>query len=170
METSRRWLREQATKKNDTDVLEKVDSLENLDFYEDDHDRFFQQYLLVNAYKGAMHNTDAIPEIEKAKSQYEDYKDYDWYGVWEVSSKVLQQDLYVADVRAIKELDLPVFLFQGRYDWNVPSVLAESWLDNLKAPQKEIIWFENSGHGPLEEEPKVFNKAMINILDGIEIQ
>ena len=168
MKISRNWLKEQATKKSDQLALNKIDSLENLAFYKDEHDRFFQQYLLVNEYGGAQHNKEATSEIEKAETMYEDYQDYDWYAVWGVSSSILQKDLYVADVRDITKLDVPVVLFQGRYDWNVPSILAESWLNNLQAPKKKIIWFENSGHGPLEEEPKIFNKSMINILGEID--
>lgn len=165
MKISRNWLREQALEKDNQAALKKIDSLENRTFFKDDHDRFVQQYLLVNAFGGALHNKDAIPEIEKAVNQYEDYQGYDWEGVWAASAAVLQKEFYVADVRNIKTLDIPVILFQGKHDWNVPSVLAAAWLHDLEAPKKEIIWFENSGHGPLEEEPKAFNEAMLSILD-----
>ncbi|MEO0896819.1 MAG: alpha/beta hydrolase [Bacteroidota bacterium] len=168
MKISQNWLKEMAIENDDKLALAKLDSLAKPDMYADEHDRFFQQYLLVNDYKGALHNTDAIPEMEKAQTGYEDYKDYDWYGVWEASSKVLQKDFYVQDVREIKALAVPVILFQGRHDWNVPSVLAEAWLDQLQAPKKEIIWFENSGHGPLEEEPKAFNEAMMAVRQKLE--
>lgn len=164
MEISRKWVKEKAQEAKDEAALQKIDSLEDVSNYKDEHTRFFNQYLLVNQYGGAVHQDKTLAEVEKAETIYEDYQNYDWYAVWNASSSVLQKDLYVADVRDIKELKVPVVLFQGRFDWNVPSVLAESWLDDLKAPQKEIIWFENSGHGPLEEEPKEFNQAMIQIL------
>ncbi|MCC6684174.1 MAG: alpha/beta hydrolase [Bacteroidia bacterium] len=35
-------------------------------------------------------------------------------------------------------------------------------MKKLTAPKKEIVWFENSGHEPLEEEPKEFNQAIID--------
>jgi len=164
MEISRNWVREKAMEAKDEIALQKIDSLEDVSNYESEHDRFFNQYLIVNQFGGAVHQEKTLTEVEKAETMYEDYKNYDWYAVWNASSSVLQKDLYVADVRDIKELKVPVVLFQGRFDWNVPSVLAESWLDDLKAPQKKIIWFENSGHGPLEEEPKEFNQAMIQVL------
>lgn len=164
MRISQSWLREQATKKNDTITLAKLDSLQNLSFFKGEHDRFVHQYVLVNQYGGALHNLDALPEIEKAQSFYEDYKEYDWVGAWQTSAQFLQKEFYSSDVREIKELKIPVVLFEGRYDWNVPAVLAQTWLDNLKAPQKQIIWFENSAHGPLEKEPKAFNKAILEQL------
>jgi pimeloyl-ACP methyl ester carboxylesterase len=167
MKISRNWLRKLAIENNDQLTQSRIDSLENLEYYEDEHDRFFHQYLLVNEFGGAVYNKASLAELEKAENMYEDYKDYDWYKVWAVSSKVLQNDLYVADVRNITHLDVPVFLFEGRHDWNVPAVLAESWLNKLQAPKKKIIWFENSGHGPLEEEPKIFNKAVISVIEEI---
>ena len=57
-----------------------------------------------------------------------------------------------------------MYFIAGRHDWNVPAVLVEEFVNKLQAPIKEIIWFENSGHGPLEEEPEKFNKVMIEKL------
>lgn len=168
MRITRNWLREQATEKNDQQALATIDSLENPAFYEDGHDRFVRQYSLVNKFRGAVYNEDARADVAKAESWYEDYQHYDWDGVWAASAKVLEKEFHFTDVRNITHLDLPVFLFEGRHDWNVPAVLADSWLNELNAPQKEIIWFENSGHGPLEEEPKAFNKEIIHILKEID--
>jgi proline iminopeptidase len=52
----------------------------------------------------------------------------------------------------------------GRHDWNLPGVVAERYLKSLKAPQKEYIWFEQSGHEPPEEEPDKFNRTIIEIV------
>jgi pimeloyl-ACP methyl ester carboxylesterase len=57
-----------------------------------------------------------------------------------------------------------VTLLLGRHDWNVPSVLADEWLDSLSAPRKELVWFENSGHGPLEEEPARFDSVLLEAI------
>ena len=48
--------------------------------------------------------------------------------------------------REIPALDVPVYLLLGRRDLVVPPDLAERWLARLKAPRKEIIWFEGAGH------------------------
>lgn len=52
----------------------------------------------------------------------------------------------------------------GRYDWNLPGEVAERFFKALKAPKKEFIWFENSGHEPPEEEPELFNKRIVEIV------
>lgn len=165
MKISRNWLKDQASKKNDTVVLQKVDTLGNASFFKDQHTRFFYQYLLVNQYGGVVYDTSRIAEIEKSQQAYEDYKTYDWVGVWQASATELQKEFYVEDVRQIQKLAVPVILFEGRHDWNVPSVLAESWLNKLDAPYKEIVWLEKSGHSPLEEQPEEFNEKMIQVLN-----
>jgi pimeloyl-ACP methyl ester carboxylesterase len=57
---------------------------------------------------------------------------------------------------------VPVFLLLGRYDLNTSAVLAEQYFKTIDAPQKHLIWFENSAHNPLFEEPDKFNRVLIN--------
>ncbi len=160
MEISQNWLLEQAESQNRGDLIPRIDSLKHPEYYPSATERFFQQYLLLNEFKGAVYNKEAVLEIEKATEQYDDYKGYDWYGVWRASSEALQDDLYQEDIRKITQLDLPVILVEGRNDWNVPSVLAQSWLNSLQAPVKKIYWVEKSGHGLLEEQAASFNAIM----------
>lgn len=168
MQVSQNWLKEKALEADDQAALAKLDSLKNPDFYTDKLDRFFNQWQLLNKYGGSLHNQEAIPAIDSAMLAYDDYKDYDWMGVWEYSSKLLQDDMFGARVDTITAFPIPVMLLQGRHDWNVPSVMAAEWLEALDAPKKQLFWFENSGHGLLEEEPKRFNEVMGEIVDKLE--
>jgi pimeloyl-ACP methyl ester carboxylesterase len=61
------------------------------------------------------------------------------------------------------EVDLPVFFISGAYDYINPWPLVEKYCATLKAPLKEFIKFEKSGHNPLFEEPEKFNKEIIRI-------
>ncbi len=45
---------------------------------------------------------------------------------------------------------------------DVPFMLAEHYFNQLKAPNKELIWFENSAHFPIVEEQEKFNDLLIN--------
>jgi pimeloyl-ACP methyl ester carboxylesterase len=56
--------------------------------------------------------------------------------------------------------DVPVFIFQGRNDRNTPSELVEQYFELIEAPAKELIWFEQSAHSPLADEPLRF-KALL---------
>jgi pimeloyl-ACP methyl ester carboxylesterase len=59
-------------------------------------------------------------------------------------------------------LDLPVYFIVGRWDVNAMTSLTEEYFNLLEAPHKEMIWFENSGHTPLWEEPIHFVDVMVN--------
>ncbi len=64
-------------------------------------------------------------------------------------------------IHQIEEVKIPVYFFQGRYDYNAPSSLVEEYYNTLKAPYKELVWFEKSGHHPMYEEPDQYEKALI---------
>ena len=55
---------------------------------------------------------------------------------------------------------MPYYIFQGRKDNNTPSSLVQAYYESIVAPDKDLIWFENSAHGPLGEEPEKFKKLM----------
>jgi pimeloyl-ACP methyl ester carboxylesterase len=59
---------------------------------------------------------------------------------------------------------VPVIFFLGRYDWEVPSVLASRYFDRIRAPYKRLVWFEQSAHNPPFEEPEVFNRTLRDVL------
>ena len=51
---------------------------------------------------------------------------------------------------------VPIFFFEGRQDpFCLPSLIQE-YSETLKAPQKEFIWFDHSGHFPFFEEQQKF--------------
>jgi proline iminopeptidase len=52
----------------------------------------------------------------------------------------------------------------GKYDYEVPSVLAEQYFKIIEAPKKELIWFEKSAHFAYTEENEKFNDLLINHL------
>ena len=60
------------------------------------------------------------------------------------------------------QLDLPVYFIVGRWDVSAMTSLTEEYFNLLEAPQKTLIWFENSGHTPLWEEPVHFVDVMVN--------
>ena len=53
----------------------------------------------------------------------------------------------------VNKLDVPVIMFLGRHDYTTPSSIAAEWMQQLKAPKKVAVWFENSAHLPMIEEP-----------------
>ncbi|MDR1465014.1 MAG: alpha/beta hydrolase [Oscillospiraceae bacterium] len=55
---------------------------------------------------------------------------------------------------------MPYFIFQGRHDQNTPSDLIEEYFAAIQAPRKELIWFEQSAHGPMVEEKDTFYRLL----------
>jgi proline iminopeptidase len=53
----------------------------------------------------------------------------------------------------LNRLDVPVIMFLGRRDFTTPSSITAEWMQRLRAPKKATVWFENSAHLPLIEEP-----------------
>ena len=56
----------------------------------------------------------------------------------------------------------PILIFGGRHDRTVNSELAFEWLQAVKAPAKRFVWFENSAHEPMTEEPGKFLDALVH--------
>jgi len=81
------------------------------------------------------------------------------------SLKCLWHDVVTTDFFIkVTSVEVPVYIFQGVHDYQVSYNLAKSYFNNLKAPDKKFISFENSAHSPLTEEYERFNKAVINIV------
>jgi pimeloyl-ACP methyl ester carboxylesterase len=63
----------------------------------------------------------------------------------------------------VPKLEIPVYIFAGKHDYQTPFRLAEEYFHTLECPHKEFIWFENSGHLLNYEEVEKFNKECIKI-------
>ena len=78
---------------------------------------------------------------------------------------LLEDRLHVALQRDVTRLEIPVFLFVGRQDYNTPSALVEQWASELDAPSVELVWFENAGHMIPLEAPEFFQSRLIEKLE-----
>jgi proline iminopeptidase len=68
----------------------------------------------------------------------------------------LFRDLVTKDLSKIDKFEVPVILIEGHHDRNVNSDIAAEWSEKVKAPEKHLIWSEDSGHMPMTEEPATF--------------
>jgi pimeloyl-ACP methyl ester carboxylesterase len=46
----------------------------------------------------------------------------------------------------------PIFLFEGRHDYSVSHTLPKEWFKKVKAPEKKLVWFEDSAHMAMQEQ------------------
>ena len=64
----------------------------------------------------------------------------------------------------ITQVNIPVYFFTGRYDYTDPFALTEQYFSKINAPEKHIVWFEESAHFPFYEEPAAFARQMRGVL------
>ena len=58
--------------------------------------------------------------------------------------------------------EVPIFFFTGAHDWHTPKVLSDQWLDQINAPHKELIEFEESSRYVVNEEPGKVLLSLVN--------
>lgn len=93
-----------------------------------------------------------------------EYSMYDTFhiaqGLLKTFSKVYPQ-LYGIDLReSHTTFEIPMYIFQGKYDVNAPTNLAVDYLEKITAPDKEILIFEHSGHNPWINEYELFTEEV----------
>jgi pimeloyl-ACP methyl ester carboxylesterase len=66
---------------------------------------------------------------------------------------------------AITDVQVPVYFFTGRYDYTDPFALTEQYFSRIHAPEKHMVWFEESAHFPFYEEPAAFERQMREVLN-----
>jgi proline iminopeptidase len=95
-----------------------------------------------------------------------DYSDQEIGHIWEgndFGESYLLQGAVALDLTANRNLAVPLLLFEGRHDYNVNSQLAAAWFKTVRAPHKDFVWFEHSGHMPMTEEPGKFFLSLVRL-------
>ena len=64
--------------------------------------------------------------------------------------------------QSIGRIEIPVYILQGKHDYQTPLAEAKSFFDQLDADEKEFFVFENSAHAPFLDEPGRFNEVIVN--------
>jgi len=76
----------------------------------------------------------------------------------------LLPELATMDVaRTLPRLEVPVVMVQGRHDQVAPGEAAQRYTSTLQAPNKQLVWFENSAHTPHLEEPAKFRDVLLGV-------
>ena len=68
--------------------------------------------------------------------------------------------------RDCNQFEMPYYIFQGRHDNNTPAALVEGFYGAIEAPEKALVWFENSAHGPIAEERALYLRLLRQYLLG----
>jgi pimeloyl-ACP methyl ester carboxylesterase len=67
-------------------------------------------------------------------------------------------------VKQVPQLEMPTYFLLGRLDHCISPQNSMEFVDTLKAPRKEVYWFEDSHHLPFMDEPDRFNSIMTSVI------
>jgi pimeloyl-ACP methyl ester carboxylesterase len=101
-------------------------------------------------------------EAEKLAPEYDDH---DLAAIDDGSlftMRYLLAPLTEVDLTHSTHFDLPVLLFIGRHDYSVSHELSARWFATLHAPAKKLVWFEDSAHMVMQEQPGRFLMHLVN--------
>jgi proline iminopeptidase len=93
-----------------------------------------------------------------------DYTDQEIGHIWDgnkFATPYLLPEVVALNLTTINKLSVPLILFEGSHDRTVNSEVAAAWLDSVKAPEKQLVWFEHSGHMPMTEERGKFLLSLV---------
>jgi pimeloyl-ACP methyl ester carboxylesterase len=154
---------------NDKDVIEK---LEKQDPYADDFPQI--DYLIkvrtaiLNKYGiGHLHKGVTFQDILKTVFLFKGYtlaEKINWFLGADFSMiylfpVLLKDDFFTSSVK----FEIPFYIIQGVYDYQVSYVLAEKYLNIIDAPKKAFFSLDNSAHSPNMEEPEKFIQIFLKI-------
>jgi len=87
---------------------------------------------------------------------------YAWFRGTSFSINILLPEVLKVDLHKLGfDFRVPVLFFEGRNDPYCPPSLIWEYSQTIKAPHKEFIWFDNSGHFPFFEEQQRFANELI---------
>lgn len=65
----------------------------------------------------------------------------------------------------LDQIEIPVLLLWGKYDFVVPPALGVSAFATVSSQEKELVIFEQSGHSPMVNEPQLFTQKIKDFVE-----
>jgi pimeloyl-ACP methyl ester carboxylesterase len=93
--------------------------------------------------------------------QYSLVDDFGFIRGMSLSRKTFSPQLLSINLNQLgSEFSAPIFFFEGRQDPYCRPALIWDYYQQIRAPEKDFIWFDNSGHFPFFEEQQKFAHEM----------
>ena len=161
------WTLQQAKKDNNLKAIESLKSLHPFEPTNQDHIAIKNEWLVP--YGGEYHYTERYEKYINYIGQGPEYtaadiQKFEQGAQW--SQKTTESEAATSGYSLFKDLpevQIPVYFFAGRYDYQTPSSLAQTYYKALKAPDKDFIWFEESAHYTFFMEPDKAARKLIQI-------
>lgn len=154
--------------------LEKIDHPEYLRIRGNKkwYDQLMIQRKWLTAFGGVVYGKSDLKTYIKIYRKAREYNLFDMIRLLKgskFSNKLMWPEIIKVNFQeSAEKLLVPLYFLQGKHDFNCPTVLVEKYFDELEAPEKELIIFENSAHNPQYEESERFNSWMIAKFKNLE--
>lgn len=109
----------------------------------------------------ARHDADFYYHLDRLSPEYGLDDRQAWDDGSAFTMKTMFPQLASLSFENVHTLGTPIFLLLGRHDTTTLPEIAADWLQRLQAPQKTIVWFDNSAHLPMLEEPGRTLQALV---------
>ena len=123
----------------------------------------------LQKFGGAVYQVEDLKKLKKATLQAPEYSETDYVKYYlgeyfSIKQMWTKEIMPVNFLNQVPRLEVPVYFFEGRHDYNTPWELVQEYYTKLDAPQgKHLVWFENSAHSPNLEEPKNFVEELVKV-------
>jgi pimeloyl-ACP methyl ester carboxylesterase len=163
------YMLQQAKDTEDKMVIEKLSKIDPYAETFPDNDYLIKvRTKIINEYGiGMLHEGVTIGKMMKCLTIFKGYTFNEKisflrgadYSMDYLFQKVMEDNLFESS----PTFEIPFYVLQGEYDYQVSHTLAKEYLDTIKAPKKEFFSFTNSAHSPNMEEPEKFVQYICKI-------
>ena len=158
-----------AREQQDEEAIRELESIGRPPYpvEENSIEKMLKERKYVTKYGGAIRNGNFYREATKAIFFFREYTLTDkinyfrgmGYTMEYLWPEVLKANLFTQ----IPAQQIPVYMFQGKYDYQTSYEVAREYFDSLRAPEKQFFSFENSAHSPNFEEPERFDSLVVSL-------
>ena len=71
---------------------------------------------------------------------------------------------------SVRELRCPIFIFQGKHDYETSWQVVNQWFARVHAPRKGFVTFEASAHMGMLEQPGEYLRELVNLVRPIAVE
>lgn len=157
------WLLSQISQSDSRD-LEKLKQIGDPPYFK--HEKYIKFIKMIDSYGGGMDVS--MAKLAFIAIQAKEYRLSDlaeWLDGANRGSGPMWDTYFLWDAaKEVPEVDIPVYFFSGKNDYNTPLQLVKEYYEALEAPYgKNLIIFEDSSHTPFMQETDKFYQEMLKV-------
>lgn len=168
-ELSYELILKKATELNDQKAIKELTQIGKPPWNSLKHDKVHQKYLELFG-GGISHDGKLVKEFIRKLLKSKEYTFFD--AINHVKGQLFSMKTMINELREldlkniIQKVEVPITMIMGKHDLTVPHAPTQAFFDQLVAPSKEWISFENSAHSPNYEELEKFTQVVLDRLKG----